>query len=98
VLAAVHAEPSQDWSLDRMARRAGLSRTRFASRFRDRLGVAAGTWVTEWRIAVARRALRDGADVASAAERAGYASEASFSRAFKRVVGQPPGAWRAASP
>ncbi|MCB9675162.1 MAG: AraC family transcriptional regulator [Alphaproteobacteria bacterium] len=92
VMSAVHSDPAGDWSLDTMSRR--MSRTRFAARFRDRLGTAPGTWLTEWRIAVARRALRDGADVARAAERAGYASEASFSRAFKRVVGVPPGSWR----
>lgn len=94
LIAAIHAEPTGDWSLAAMAKRSGLSRTRFVARFRDRIGVAPGTWVTQWRIAVARRALREGADVARAAEQAGYASEASFSRAFKRIVGQPPGTWR----
>ena len=43
---------------------------------------------------VARRALRRGESVAEAAEATGYGSEAAFSRAFKRTVGDTPGAWR----
>jgi AraC-like DNA-binding protein len=96
LLAAMHADPAQDWTLERMARQSGLSRTRLAHRFRDCLGVPPNTWVTEWRLAVARQSLFGGADVATAASRAGYASEASFSRAFKRSVGLPPAAWRMA--
>jgi len=94
VLSAVHHDIQRDWSLQHMAKQAGMSRTRFVERFRSRVGTAPGQFVTDWRMAVARRALRDGASVTAAAERAGYASEASFSRAFKRSVGQSPGAWR----
>ena len=96
VLSLVHLEPAAPWDLDRMARAAGLSRTRFAARFRSRVGLAPGEFVTTWRIAVAKRALREGAGVAQAAAQVGYSSEASFSRAFKRLIGQSPGAWRAA--
>ena len=94
VLCAVHADPTHPWSVATMARIAGLSRTRFMARFRHIVGLPPGTWITEWRIAVACSALRSGADVANAAQAAGYASEASFSRAFKRVIGQSPAAWR----
>jgi AraC-like DNA-binding protein len=97
VITAVHAEPAGDWSIDRMCRLSGMSRTRFVQRFRDCMGTSPGTWATAWRIAVARRALQAGADVQRASTAAGYASEASFSRAFKRVMGVSPGAWRAAS-
>jgi len=96
VLHAIHAEPAGDWTLLAMSRRAGLSRSRFIERFQRQVGMAPGRWMTEWRIAVAQRALRDGADVSSAAERAGYSSDASFSRAFKRVAGVSPAAWRRA--
>ncbi|MEO0602243.1 MAG: AraC family transcriptional regulator [Myxococcota bacterium] len=93
-IAAVHADPGAGWDLPGLARVAGLSRTRFIERFRTRVGLPPGEFVLGWRIAVARRALRDGAGVTEAAEQAGYASEASFTRAFKRVVGVSPGAWR----
>lgn len=97
VLRAVHQDPSADWSLDRMARVAALSRTRFVARFRERVGQPPNAWLTRWRIAVAQRALRDGAPVSEAATRTGYASEASFTRAFKRVSGHTPSAWRRAA-
>jgi len=95
VLGAVHQRPSEPWSLQSMAKVAGLSRTRFVERFTDRVGQSPGTWLTEWRMAVAQRALRDGAAVTDAAAAAGYASEASFTRAFKRVAGTTPTAWKA---
>ncbi len=97
LLTAIHAKPGDDWSVAVMARRAGMSRTRFIQRFQEQIGVAPGQWMVQWRIAVAQRALREGSDLAGAAERAGYASEASFSRAFKRVAGVSPGAWRRAA-
>jgi len=94
VIGAVHQRPSQPWTLPSMAKVAGLSRTRFVKRFTDRVGVPPGAWLTEWRMAVAQRALSDGAAVAEAAAAVGYASEASFTRAFKRVAGTTPTAWR----
>jgi AraC-like DNA-binding protein len=97
VLSDVHADLSAEWTLQRMARRAGMSRTRFVNHFRERLGTPPGQFVTDWRMAVARRALRDGASVSNAADQAGYASEAGFSRAFKRHAGVSPGAWRASA-
>lgn len=96
-MAAVHASPAEGWDLPRLARVAGLSRTRFVARFRNRVGIPPGEFVQSWRIAVARRALRDGAAVAEAASEAGYASEASFARAFKRLEGLSPAAWRSQS-
>ena len=93
LMAAVHADPALDWSLDRMARVAGLSRTSLARRFRERLDLAPHGWVADWRLAVARRCLHNGSDVASAATQAGFSNEASFSRAFKRAMGQSPAAF-----
>jgi AraC-like DNA-binding protein len=47
---------------------------------------------------LATDALReDGASVAELAGRRGYRSEAPFARAFKRVMGLPPGAVRRAA-
>lgn len=93
-LGAIHGDVARDWPLETLARTAGMSRSTFAATFRERVGVAPGQFVIDWRMAVARRALREGASVTLAAERAGYASEASFSRAFKRHAGTSPAAWR----
>ena len=47
-----------------------------------------------WRMQVASRLLLDGGHVASVASAVGYESEAAFSRAFKKLVGESPAAWR----
>jgi AraC-like DNA-binding protein len=52
-----------------------------------------------WRMQLASRLLAEGGHVAAVADAVGYDSEAAFSRAFKKLVGQPPATWRrAASP
>jgi AraC-like DNA-binding protein len=52
-------------------------------------------YVTRWRMETAQSALEtEGATVAELADRLGYRSEAAFARAFKRVIGRPPGAVR----
>ena len=90
-LDAIHAEPSRTWSLTALARTAAMSRTSFAERFREQAGVPPITYLHRWRIVLAQRALRDGdTRVAALADQLGYASESSFSNAFKREVGVSP--------
>ena len=43
-----------------------------------------------WRMQLASRLLVDGGQVAAVAGAVGYESEAAFSRAFKKLVGQAP--------
>ena len=79
-----------------LAREAGLSRTGFAERFTQRLGVTPMAYVTSWRMQVAREALANRRlSIGEAAEEAGYASESAFSRVFKKEIGVPPSAVRA---
>lgn len=95
VLAALHAEPEADWSLERMARAGGMSRTLLAERFRERLGVPPMRYLATWRLQKARALLAAGAlPVGDLARRVGYASESAFSRAFREQFGAPPGAFR----
>ena len=78
-----------------LAREAGLSRTGFAERFTQRLGVTPMSYVTSWRMQIAREALvTRGLSVAEAAEVSGYASESAFSRVFKKEIGLSPAAFR----
>lgn len=91
-LAALHAEPGRDWRLDALARIAGMSRTAFAGEFSALLGISPIQYLTQWRIAEARRLLHDRRlSVAAIAERLGYQSEAAFRRTFKRIEGVGPG-------
>lgn len=95
-LALVHADPSRDWTVAGLARELALSRSTFAARFTALVGEPVMAYVTRWRMLVAHDRLRAGdTTVAAVASAMGYRSEAAFSRAFRRVVGTPPGAVRA---
>ena len=96
-LAAFHRTPASDWSVEKLAREAALSRTGFAERFAARLGVTPMAYVTAWRMQIAREALATRSfSVAEAAEVSGYASESAFSRVFKKEIGLSPAAFRQA--
>lgn len=91
-LAAIHAEPGKDWTVDGLASIAGMSRTAFAVSFSEQLGASPIQYLTEWRIAEAKRLLQDRRlSVATIAERLGYQSEAAFRRTYKRIEGVGPG-------
>lgn len=94
-LAALHAQPGLDWTVDGLARVAGMSRTSFALAFADALGTGPIQYLTAWRVSEAKRLLADRRlSVAAVAEQLGYQSEAAFRRAFKRVEGVGPGQLR----
>jgi AraC-like DNA-binding protein len=96
LLAAVHAEPARPWTTDEMARCAGLSRSALFERFEAVLGEPPASWLAAWRMTVAADLLRaPDAAVGAVGARVGYASEASFVRAFRRHHGVTPGRWRA---
>ncbi|MDW3212549.1 MAG: AraC family transcriptional regulator [Ilumatobacteraceae bacterium] len=93
-MARIHAEPARDWSVASLADEVAMSRSAFAARFTELVGESAMRYVTRWRMHVAHDLLRDGRTVASTATEVGYESEAAFSRAYKRVMGEPPRAAR----
>ncbi|KQV96240.1 MULTISPECIES: AraC family transcriptional regulator [unclassified Roseateles] len=99
VVAAIHAEPERDWSLPELADVMGASRSSFADAFTRTMGESPARYVAKIKMFQARRWIaQDGMRVATAADRLGYESEASFSRAFKRVIGHAPSAARGPSP
>ena len=94
-LALLHAAPEAPWTVDELGQRVGLSRSALHERFAALIGQAPMQYLAHWRIQVGATLLRDTAcTVASVAQQVGYDSEAAFARAFKRLVGQPPGTWR----
>jgi AraC-like DNA-binding protein len=94
VLSSIHSDPSRNWSLEEFAKKAGMSRTSLAVRFREMMGVPPLAYLTQWRMYLARRELRAGASISEAATAVGYASESAFSSAFKRVMDIAPGRYR----
>jgi AraC-like DNA-binding protein len=94
-LALIHREPARAWTLASLASELALSRSAFAARFTELVNEPAMQYLTRWRMQIAQSALEtEGASVAELADRLGYRSEAAFARAFKRVIGSPPGAVR----
>ena len=94
-LAALHARPGQPWTIDALGREVGLSRSALAERFALLVGEPPMSYLARWRMQVAAGLLTSTHDgVAAIGARVGYASEAAFHRAFKKLVGVPPAAWR----
>jgi len=97
-LALLHGAPGKAWTVDDLAQEVALSRSALAERFTALVGEPPMQYLTRWRLALAAQMLRAGRDpVIRIAERAGYESEAAFSRAFKREFGVPPASWRRTS-
>jgi len=93
-LAVLHGEASADWTVESLARASGVSRSVLAERFTEMVGHPPMQYLALWRMQLASRQLIDGGQVAEVATAVGYESEAAFSRAFKKVVGQSPATWR----
>jgi len=90
-LTLMHADPAARWTLEWLARAALMSRTSFAANFRAVAGMPPLTYLTQWRMLLAQRALRETAVLVSElGAELGYASESAFSKAFKREVGESP--------
>lgn len=94
-LALMHARPVYAWTVEALAREVGISRSGLAQRFTELVGLPPMQYLALWRLQLAARQLRlTDSSLASIAEAAGYESEASFNRAFKREFGKPPATWR----
>ena len=93
----IHRDPARAWTLASLAGEVAMSRSAFAARFTELVGEPPMAYLARWRMHLARDALTEqGSTVAELASRLGYRSEAAFARAFKRVIGTPPGAVRRA--
>lgn len=94
-LTAFHADPSGNWTLEKLAREAGMSRTGFAVRFGEKVGMPPLRYLTYWRMQLACKALQEtNKPLADIAEAVGYGSESGFSRVFSKEKGLPPARYR----
>lgn len=90
-LRALHADPGRPWTVPDLANVAGLSRSAFFTRFNRVVGVPPRSYLLDWRMALAKRLLRNGHHgVGEISDRLGYGSVSAFSTAFARRVGQSP--------
>jgi len=91
-LRRIHGDPEQSWTVADLARDAGMSRSAFFERFARTVGVRPMEYLLAWRMAVAKDLLRTGRmALDDVARRIGYGSQSTFSTAFSRHVGVPPG-------
>jgi AraC-like DNA-binding protein len=92
-ISLIHRDPARAWTVASLADELAMSRSAFSARFTELVDESVMQYVTRWRMQVAVNLLKEhGATIAELASRLGYRSEAAFARAFKRVIGVPPGA------
>jgi AraC-like DNA-binding protein len=95
VLGKMHNRPTHAWSLEELAREAGLSRSVLAERFNHFVGTPPMQYLAQWRMQLASTLLATTAlNLAEVADQVGYGSETALSHAFKRWVGVAPADWR----
>jgi len=95
VLVAMHERPGDPWTLDRMAREAGLSRSAFAQRFKAVVNATPADYLASWRLTIAQAELRKGASLKSIADTLGYANASALSRLFTQKIGLSAREWLA---
>jgi AraC-like DNA-binding protein len=94
-IALIHRDPARAWTLASLANEVAMSRSSFAARFTELVGEPAMAYIARWRMHLALDGLKEQrATVAELASQLGYRSEAAFARAFKRIIGIPPGTVR----
>lgn len=90
-LSAIHSQPSETWTVERLANTAGMSRSGFSARFTEVIGTPVNQYLVQWRMNLARaKLLSNSIPLGQLAEELGYQSEAAFSRAYKRTMGESP--------
>jgi AraC-like DNA-binding protein len=92
-LADIHKEPARERDLASMAALAGMSRARFAVKFRDVTGETPIDYLASWRIMTAQNLLKRGRPLKHVADDVGYGSASALTRAFIRKLGCSPTAW-----
>lgn len=88
-MAAFQRNPSKDWELVDLAQEAGMSRARFAARFKEVAGITPLACVAQWRLSVAAELIQAGRPLKAVADEVGYGSASALTRAFARVHGAP---------
>lgn len=92
-LNAVHHGPGEPWTIESLARIAGMSRCRFAPAFKNTVGATVGDYLANWRLGVAKALLRQATPVKQVASKVGYGSPVALARVFRARTGLSPRAW-----
>jgi transcriptional regulator GlxA family with amidase domain len=94
-LKSMHEKVDQPWTVESLAAACGMSRSAFAVRFKELVGETPLEYLTSWRMQKATGLLQKGDQkLFEVAKSVGYDSDAAFSKAFKRILGVAPRAYR----
>ncbi len=94
-LLLMHERLNEPWTMEKLAASVGMSRSKFAEQFRNAVGCAPMTYLTEWRIQKAISLLTASRlTVQQVAAETGYQSPAAFTRAFSQKMGVSPKEYR----
>lgn len=91
----MHQTPEQYWTIETLATAVGMSRSRFAQRFSELVGVGPMSYLADWRLQKALSLLEESrSSIQQVAQQTGYQSPAAFSRAFAGKFGSSPREYR----
>ena len=89
-IVAIHSQPEKAWHLEDFAAISGMSRSQFATVFRNIVGTTPGEYLSNWRLTLARMELSKGVSLKAVVRKVGFSSSSSLSRAYKRQFGISP--------
>ena len=95
-LVAMHETPAKEWTLEELAGVAGMSRSVFATAFRETVGTTPGQYLQGWRVRLAQKALRRGRSLKVIATEVGYVAKPHSPGRSRRTPGNRPGSGKAA--
>jgi AraC-like DNA-binding protein len=94
-ITCMHDEPAHDWTVEELGQRAGMSRSTFALRFKETVGVSPMEYPTRWRMLLAAHRMANTSDsISEIAQSLGYESASAFTKAFKKIMGCSPRRYR----
>jgi len=93
-ITAMHEQPEHNWSLEKLAHTAGMSRARFAAHFRQTVGTTPLDYLTDWRVSVAQTLLKSGKPLKLVAPEVGYSHPVALTRVFTKRIGLSPTKWQ----
>jgi AraC-like DNA-binding protein len=94
-LTAMHEAPSEAWSIERLAEVSGMSRTAFATKFKEKVGQSPAQYLADWRLTLVQSRLKEGATLKALALEFGYSSQSALTRLFSQRLGVSPRQWLA---
>jgi AraC-like DNA-binding protein len=90
-ITSIHDEPAHDWTVEELGQRAGMSRSIFALRFKETVGVWPMEYLTRWRMLLAGDRMANTSDsISEIAQSLGYESTSAFTKAFKKIMSSSP--------